>query len=83
MTKWLVKEVVEMTTLVEAKTGAEAKLIYNDKGADDSLTRSFIARKWYPRIVDSEPSGHTCKECNTLISPNFPVCLCGYGEATL
>ena len=83
MTKWLVKEVVEKSTLVEAKTRAEAKLIYFDKGADDAYTRSFTATKWYPKIVDNKPIGNVCKKCNTLISPNFPVCLCGYGEATL
>ena len=83
MAKWLVKEVVELTALVEAKTRKEAKAIYETVRADDSLTRSFTAVKWYPRIVDSEPIGHTCKKCNTLISPRFPVCLCGYGKATL
>ena len=24
-----------------------------------------------------------CKKCNELVSPRFPVCLCGYGEASL
>ncbi|KKL60209.1 hypothetical protein LCGC14_2207610 [marine sediment metagenome] len=37
----------------------------------------------YLEFEASKPIGHTCKKCNTLISPRFPVCLCGYGEATL
>ncbi len=48
MAKWLVKEVVELTTLVEAKTRKEAKAIYETTRADDSYTKSFTARKWYP-----------------------------------
>ena len=83
MAKWLVKEVVEKSTLVEAKTRAEAKLIYLDKGSDDAYTRSFTAKKWYPKIVYNGASGNVCKKCNTLVSPRFPVCLCGYGRATL